>query len=88
MPHIKKTITEALELPAEVMFGLPYVTVTGKEEILIENHKGLIWADSSLLKIRSSCGIISVSGKCLFIKEITPVCIRVAGNIEKLEFLI
>ncbi|MBQ2680271.1 MAG: sporulation protein YqfC [Firmicutes bacterium] len=88
MPRIKKTITEALSLPKEVMFGLPYLTLTGKEEILIENHKGIIWADCSLMKIKSSCGIINITGKCLSIREISPGSIRVSGNIEKLEFLI
>ena len=88
MPHIKKTITEALSLPKEVIPGLPYVTLTGKEEIIIENHKGILLADSSLMKIKSSCGIINITGKSLSVREISPNYIRVRGNIEKLEFLI
>ena len=88
MPYIKKTITEALGLPKEIVFGLPFLTLSGREEIVIENHKGIIWADSCLMKIKSSCGIICICGKELFIKEIAPNCIRVRGSIEKLEFLI
>ena len=86
MANIKKSITEALGLPKEIIFGLPYITLSGKDEIIIENHKGLITADACLLKAKSACGVICVCGKDLFLKEIAPNYIKLAGNIEKVEF--
>ena len=83
---MKKRITEALGLPREVIFGLPYIALSGRDEIVIENHKGLIWANGCLLKAKSACGTITVCGTELYLREIASNYIRVEGKIEKVEF--
>ena len=88
MLYIKKTITEAAGLPKEITLNLPLITLWGKDEILIENHKGLALAEDFLFKIKSSLGIIEITGKNLYLKEISPDFIRLTGSLEKLEFLI
>ena len=77
-----------MNLPREVLLNLPLITISGKDEILIENHKGIISADETLLKVKSTCGIIKLEGENLYIKEISPDFVKVAGKLEKLEFLI
>ena len=88
MPHIKKTITEAAGLPREVTLNLPLVTISGRDEIIVENHKSLLWADSETAGFSSSCGILKIQGKDLCLREISSDYIKLSGALEKLEFLI
>lgn len=88
MPHIKKTITEAAGLPKEVVLNLPLVTISGREEIIIENHKCILWADSETVRIKTTCGVLKIQGSCLTLREITSDYVRLSGAPEKLEFLI
>ena len=34
---LRKNMTEALELPKEIMLGLPLISLLGREEVTIEN---------------------------------------------------
>ena len=35
---LRKNMTEALELPKEIMLGLPLISLLGREEVTIENY--------------------------------------------------
>ena len=39
---VKSNIIESLELPKDLIYGAVIVTVTGKNEVLIENYKGIL----------------------------------------------
>jgi sporulation protein YqfC len=41
----KETIAEKLDLPRDVMLNIPKITITGSNEIIVENHKGFILAE-------------------------------------------
>jgi sporulation protein YqfC len=58
----KETIAEKLDLPREVILNIPKITVTGDNEITIENHKGVVLFEKSEVKINSNVGLISISG--------------------------
>jgi sporulation protein YqfC len=85
---IKKTITSMLELPKEIVFNLPLITVIGNEEINIENYKGIIEYNLERIRINTSCGIIKIEGKKLSLKQITAENICVNGSISKLEYIL
>ena len=36
---LKRNVVNALELPKEVILNLPFISLTGKEELIIENYK-------------------------------------------------
>ena len=42
---LRKNMTEALELPKEIMLGLPLISLLGREEVTIENYKGILEYD-------------------------------------------
>ena len=86
--NIKKTITSMLELPKEVVFNLPLITVIGNEEINIENYKGVIEYNLERVRINTSCGVIKIQGKKLLLKQITTENISVAGVISKFEYIL
>lgn len=86
--NIKKTITSMLELPKEIVFNLPLITIIGSEEINIENYKGVIEYNLERIRINTSCGIIRIEGKKLALKQITAENISVSGSISKLEYIL
>ena len=58
----KEVIAEKLELPRDILLNMPKITVTGDNEITIENHKGVILFEQNEVKINSNLGLISVCG--------------------------
>ena len=58
----KEVIAGKLELPRDILLNMPKITVTGDNEITIENHKGVILFEQNEVKINSNLGLISVCG--------------------------
>lgn len=85
---IKKSVTTMFDLPKEIMLNLPLITIIGNEELTIENYKGVIEYTEEKIRLNTSCGILKIEGKKLFLKEITSENISIIGNIIKFEYLI
>ena len=81
-------ITEAFELPKEVVMNLPLITMIGAEDLTIENYKGVIEYSEERIRINTTAGIIKVDGRRLLLKQITTDNIGIKGNISKIEFLV
>ncbi len=60
---IKEDIAEKLDLPRDILLDIPKITITGDNEITIENHKGIIMFDNEIIKVNSKIGSISIWGK-------------------------
>lgn len=58
----KEAIAEKLDLPRDVILNLPKITITGDNEITIENHKGVILFEENEIKINSYVGLITICG--------------------------
>jgi len=86
--QIKDKITSALELPREVIMNLPLITLVGKEDMTIENYKGVLEYSEERVRISTTAGIVRIQGKKLILKHINSDSIAVVGNIMKLEFLV
>jgi sporulation protein YqfC len=58
----KETIAEKLDLPRDVMMNIPKITITGDNEIVVENHKGVILFEEKEIKINSNVGLLTIYG--------------------------
>ena len=87
MGTIKEQVTDLLSLPKEVILNLPQVTLTGRQEISIENYKGIIEFTDTLIRINTRCGILLITGRNLRLKHINIEYIIVIGDIGKLKYL-
>ena len=85
--NLKKTITGMLELPKEIVYNLPLISITGNESMEIENYKGVIEYTEQKIRLNTSCGVLSIEGKKLNIKQITTENILIAGIIIKFEYI-
>ena len=85
--NIKKNFVETLKLPKEILLNLPLISITGKEELMIENFKGILEYSTEKIRINTSCGILRIIGKSLFLEQITSECLIIRGIILVIEFI-
>lgn len=83
----KKTsaIDRILEIPKELASGAPKITITGFEEMLIENYKGILEYEENLVRINTFMGVVIVNGINLSLNQLTEDDMLVKGQIDSLE---
>jgi len=85
---IRQNLSNILELPKEIMLNLPFISIIGKEELRLENYKGIIEYSLECIRLNTSCGVLKLEGKNLVLKQITSENIVVNGVINKLEYIL
>lgn len=84
---LRKNMTEALELPKEIMLNLPLISFIGREEVTIENYKGILEYGEETVRISTAAGILRLCGRGLCLKQLSAECMVVTGRIDKMDFL-
>ena len=74
-----------LELPKEVCSNVPKMIITGFDEIIIENFKGILEYEDFFVKINTHIGIININGYNLLLENMTDDDIKVKGKIESVD---
>ena len=83
---VKSKIAEKLNIPEDIAEGLPIVTVTGKNEICVENYKGIIEYSQNCIRIQTKVNRITFSGKKLEIIYYTNADMKIVGDIETIGY--
>lgn len=86
--NIREQLTEALDLPKEVVINLPVITLTGNKEINIENFSGLLEYTSQKIRLNTRSGIVVIDGINLEARNMTAEKICIKGNILHVSFVI
>ena len=79
-------VSKFLEIPREVISDVPKITITGFDEILIENFKGILEYEDFFVRISTSLGNININGFNLKLNQMTEDDILVNGKIENIDF--
>lgn len=74
-----------LEMPQEVYTDTPKVTITGFNEMIIENFKGILEYEEYYIRINTSLGIVNINGYELKLENMTNDDIKVNGKIESID---
>ena len=80
-------ISTAAQIPDDLSDGAVLVTVTGQEELCIENYRSIIEYSDSRLMLLTKSGRLEVLGKHLFISYYTSEEMKVTGHIEQISYL-
>ncbi len=78
-------INNMLELPKEVYSNEPKLVVTGFNEMIIENYKGILEYEDYYIKINTHIGSININGFNLNLEKMTEDNIRITGKIESFD---
>ncbi|MGQ9512132.1 MAG: sporulation protein YqfC [Thermodesulfitimonas sp.] len=78
--QFKRKAAAMLELPGEVALNLPRVIITGRIQVIVENHRGIIAYDREGVRLLVEAGEVAVSGRDLVLRSILPDEVIVEGE--------
>ncbi|WP_199618746.1 sporulation protein YqfC [Paenibacillus alkalitolerans] len=82
-----KWTADMLDLPQDVIFDLPRVTMIGNMQLYVENHRGVLQFTGEYLKLALSQGSMEVYGQQLSIRTILPEEMFIEGIIREVKYL-
>ena len=80
-----RKIDKFLEMPEEVYSDTPKLTITGFNEIILENYKGILEYEEFFASVSTHIGIVNISGYNLNLEKMTNDDIKITGKIESIE---
>jgi sporulation protein YqfC len=86
MYDTKQNIADKLDLPKDIILNMPQIKIIGNDEIIIENHKGIILFEDSQIKINSGIGLISIYGSKFEVLFIGGSTITIGGKFKSIVY--
>ena len=78
----KEGLVESLELPKDLMYGAVLVSITGQQEILIENYRGILEYTKNHISLQTKTCRLVIRGKDLNINYYTNEEMKITGFIQ------
>ena len=83
---LKQRLASAASMPEDVVLGASVITITGRNEVCIENYRGIIEYTECLIRVQTKTMQIRLTGKQLQIEYYTNDEMKITGIICSLEF--
>ena len=83
---VGRQLVETLELPRDLFFGSVILTVTGQEEIIVENYKGILEYTRESIRLQTQTCRLFLSGKNLKIVYYTNDEMKITGFLEQITY--
>ena len=84
--ELKENVVRAFDLPPDLAYGSVLLSVTGQNELLIENYRGILEYKDEHIRIQAKDCRILVVGKRLQIEYYTNEEMKVKGLIEQIIY--
>lgn len=81
-----EVISNNLRLPSDILASAPIVTATGRNQVCIENYKGIIEYNGELIKVQTKVCRICIEGTNLNIDYFTNDEMRISGMIHCIHY--
>ena len=86
-PPVKRKAVGRLDIPVDALMKLPRMEVVGNEELLIENHTGIIEYSPDDIKVAARRRVIRLTGEGLQLDGMDADNLHIKGNIKSIEFI-
>lgn len=83
---LKNKVYDSTNMPKDVVLGVPLFRFVGREELYIENYRGILEYTDTVIRVQTKIGQVYLTGCSLEIMYYTNDEMKVVGYIEKLEF--
>ncbi|MBE6931271.1 MAG: hypothetical protein E7463_13440 [Ruminococcaceae bacterium] len=81
-------LASLLETPPELLdFKKSRVIVTGRGQLTIENHSGLLEYTTACIRVRAARGEVCVEGEHLTLSVMDPGLVEITGRIDTVRLL-
>ena len=78
-------INRMLEVPKELYTNEPKVIITGFNELVIENYKGILEYEEYYVRLNTYIGNININGLNLKLEKMTEDNLKILGKIESID---
>lgn len=82
---LEKT-SAALDLPGDVVAGLPRMELLGDREFRMEYHKGILAYGTQEIHISGGKLVVRIRGEGLELRSMNPTQLLITGKISGVEF--
>lgn len=83
---LSKKIASTLEIPEDVIFDIPRMTICDNTELRLENYKTVLEYEENNIKLACKEKLIHITGKNLNINIIADDEISICGTISSIEY--
>lgn len=83
---IKEGLVESLELPKDLVYGAVLVSIIGRQEILIENYRGILEYTQNHISLQTKTCRLVIRGKNLHISYYTNEEMKITGWIDSVLY--
>jgi sporulation protein YqfC len=87
LEDVKSAVSEMFELPKDIVLNLPRISIIGKNQMIVENHKGIIEYTTGRIRVNSTAGVVRIQGDNLNLKNIAAEDIMITGGIKEITFI-
>jgi len=84
--RIRRWLSTVADLPADTICRWPVVTMSGRERLLVENHRGLCEYAADRIRIRSTCGMLCIVGEGMVLEELSGEDLCITGTLWRVGF--
>ncbi len=84
--RLRALVADALDLPKDLLFDLPRITLVGALQFTVENHRGLLEFLPDRVAIGTNGGRVVVTGQQLTVGVVRDGEIIVTGRLEAVRF--
>ena len=81
----RKRFNDILEIPKEIYTNIPNFIITGFEDMIIENYKGILEYEDYYVRVNTYIWIVNIHGTNLRLEKMTEDNIKIIGKIESIE---
>lgn len=83
---INRALADFLEIPRDLVLDIPKLTLIGRNELYLENHRGIIEYSLERMRINLSRGFLEIEGQELEIKALLPEEVNISGDIHTIKY--
>ncbi len=76
---------QMLDLPADVVAGVPRLELTGDSELRMENHRGILAYGTEEIRVSGGRMIVRVLGEGLCLKAMNGSELLITGHVRAVE---
>jgi sporulation protein YqfC len=80
-------LAEFFELPLDTVIDLPRIVVSGNQQLVIENHRGVIEYEPTIIRVGTKLGELNITGVELVLVSVFKEELAITGKIGKIEMV-
>ena len=85
--RVLSTVAELIDLPADIVAGLPRLEMVGGRQLYLERHTGILAYSETQIDINTTGGVLRVTGESLSLMAMTGEEVRIGGSIAAVEWV-